>query len=179
MVLKRTLQASVLLAGASSCAHAQGDDSFLHFGKSVVEGHPQYSKYRPALERFPDLATCEVRGFLDPGIPFSELHRVFRTSEEFEVCHFWLFSQPSTTLDDIRTYLRAIDGDEPYEIRHTYGRTPYRSIQGSWNPAEGGVPFGGYFQRRWIKLVTYGAMLSVNVQEDGQLRGVDLVFTSE
>jgi hypothetical protein len=130
--------------------------------------------YREALSRFPDLAACKSEGFLDDKISFFELFRVFDTRQEFEVCHYWYFASLPDPLAATQAYYKAagIENTDILRIReNTYS-------QASWDPGELGVPFGGALSRWWIKTATYGAMISVRIDESGKVAGMQLVFSS-
>lgn len=137
------------------------------------------SMYRSALRRFPGLGACRKAGFLKDDIPFFDLHEVFRTSEEVEVCHYWLFRSVDDPKAAAIAYFRGVDGLRTDVLSIASLNNPRTSVQGRWSPPESGVPFGGTLSRWWIGKVFYGASLSVSIDKNNEVTDVSLDLTSE
>jgi hypothetical protein len=143
------------------------------------------SRHEQALGQFPEYEACAERGFSPDGASFFDLHSVFQTQEELERCYYWLFSKPGTVPEDVIAYFRGVDGVSVSDLSLQFaGRrngqpVPGRSVQASWNPSHSGIPFGGFFERKWIEFIAYGAILSVIFDDNDQLMRISLGLTIE
>ncbi|MFZ2101550.1 MAG: hypothetical protein WAU86_13390 [Oricola sp.] len=134
--------------------------------------------YREALARFPDLDACKEAGFLDEEIGFFELHKVFRTGEELELCHYWLFRTADNVKQAVMDYLQSVDGMNPGMTR-PLGNTGRLVINGLWSTKKHGVPYGGWLRRKYIATMTYGGNLSVIADDANQVFKIQISFSSK
>lgn len=168
--MRYALGAGILL-GSQISATAQGAD------------HPplplwwKAEDYQEALARFPDLDACKQAGFLDEEIGFFELHKVFRTGAELELCHYWLFRTADNVKQTGMDYLQNIDGVNASMTRPR-GNNGLVTINGLWSTKKHGIPFGGWFRRKYIATMTYGGNLSFIVDDANQVFDIQLGFSS-
>lgn len=161
---------AALLLGPQAAATAQDRHYFL------IPGTDVHARYQGAVSRFPDLRACKAEGFLKDGQPFFDLHAIFETREELELCHYWLFAGASDPERAVIDYFGRIEG---IRIAMPFSTLPGRTyIEARWDPSIYGVPFGAYLRRKMAAKLSYAASLMVTLQ-DGSVIRVDMGFASK
>ncbi|MFZ2101549.1 MAG: hypothetical protein WAU86_13385 [Oricola sp.] len=135
-----------------------------------------YKRYKGALSKFPDLQACKGAGFLKDGRSFYDLHSVFGTREELELCHYWLFAGAPDSKQAIVDYFGRIEG---ILIAMPFSALPGRTyVEARWDPSAYGVPFGGFTRRKMAEKLSYAASITVMFQGSRTIR-VDMAFASK
>jgi len=134
--------------------------------------------YREALARFPDLDACKKAGFLNEEIGFFELHKVFRTGEELELCHYWLFRTADNVKQAVMDYLQNIEGVNASMTR-PYGNSGLVTINGLWSTKECGVPYGSWLLRKYITSIVYLGEITVVVDDKNRIFRIRINFSAK
>lgn len=101
---------------------------------------------------------------------------MFRTGEELELCHYWLFRTADNVKQAVMDYLQGINGMNP-GMTPPFGNTGRVWINGLWSTKKYGVPYGSWFSRKYFSTVTYGGNLKVITDDLNHIYNVQLSFT--
>lgn len=151
--LKLIFIASIAIFSSSGIALSQEnskkpEDLFLLHKKPLSSYHQKhivFDLYREAVIAFPDIAACRKADFNPEEVNIKNNRLIFKTKEEFEVCHFWYFSgvKNKQTLANefiLRNGLDLFKFSLPFNPRK--GEIVYHTIQGGWRTKYIGLPFG-------------------------------------